>query len=141
MIRRPPRSTLFPYTTLFRSHREHVGDRAASVLHAEHVGPVAPALALLAGDVHVLEEVHLELLEAVALTFLAAPPRHVEREGASGQAERLRPRQLGENLPDLIEGLHVGHRVRAGGPADRLLIDEPHALEILEADEALVLTG
>src|SRR3712207_8808316 len=24
MIRRPPRSTLFPYTTLFRSHREVV---------------------------------------------------------------------------------------------------------------------
>src|SRR5256885_16179302 len=32
MIRRPPRSTLFPYTTLFRSHRiaglERVEDRA-----------------------------------------------------------------------------------------------------------------
>src|SRR2546430_6886136 len=32
MIRRPPRSTLFPYTTLFRSHRHlqiglHRGDR------------------------------------------------------------------------------------------------------------------
>src|SRR2546426_9384629 len=31
MIRRPPRSTLFPYTTLFRSprqpHRQHEGDR------------------------------------------------------------------------------------------------------------------
>src|SRR2546430_12856405 len=25
MIRRPPRSTLFPYTTLFRSHRRIVG--------------------------------------------------------------------------------------------------------------------
>src|SRR2546429_1446636 len=25
MIRRPPRSTLFPYTTLFRSHRVEVG--------------------------------------------------------------------------------------------------------------------
>src|SRR2546422_7775043 len=24
MIRRPPRSTLFPYTTLFRSRRDHV---------------------------------------------------------------------------------------------------------------------
>src|SRR5256885_13082331 len=23
MIRRPPRSTLFPYTTLFRSHQQH----------------------------------------------------------------------------------------------------------------------
>src|SRR5690348_17548494 len=26
MIRRPPRSTLFPYTTLFRSRRRHHGD-------------------------------------------------------------------------------------------------------------------
>src|SRR5256885_11214228 len=28
MIRRPPRSTLFPYTTLFRSHSEHGRSRA-----------------------------------------------------------------------------------------------------------------
>src|ERR1051325_10934660 len=27
MIRRPPRSTLFPYTTLFRSRQRHAGDR------------------------------------------------------------------------------------------------------------------
>src|SRR5690242_21096063 len=27
MIRRPPRSTLFPYTTLFRSREQRVGDR------------------------------------------------------------------------------------------------------------------
>src|SRR2546422_4617653 len=26
MIRRPPRSTLFPYTTLFRSHSHHHGE-------------------------------------------------------------------------------------------------------------------
>src|SRR3712207_7735814 len=36
MIRRPPRSTLFPYTTLFRSQRrrerrEHLGYRAAQM--------------------------------------------------------------------------------------------------------------
>src|SRR2546430_7250244 len=30
MIRRPPRSTLFPYTTLFRSRDGHVPDRARS---------------------------------------------------------------------------------------------------------------
>src|SRR5437773_7631932 len=29
MIRRPPRSTLFPYTTLFRSRREEAGARGA----------------------------------------------------------------------------------------------------------------
>src|SRR5690554_5196517 len=31
MLRRPPRSTLFPYTTLFRSYRE-----AVSVIQSEH---------------------------------------------------------------------------------------------------------
>src|SRR2546426_8416019 len=30
MIRRPPRSTLFPYTTLFRSRLELRGDRGAA---------------------------------------------------------------------------------------------------------------
>src|SRR2546421_3182343 len=29
MIRRPPRSTLFPYTTLFRSHRHCAGERTS----------------------------------------------------------------------------------------------------------------
>src|SRR3712207_7294080 len=42
MIRRPPRSTLFPYTTLFRSHlQQHAGGEALGperVLHADH-GP------------------------------------------------------------------------------------------------------
>src|SRR5438445_6426671 len=32
MIRRPPRSTLFPYTTLFRSRAGHVVDEAGIVL-------------------------------------------------------------------------------------------------------------
>src|SRR3989454_4771662 len=39
MIRRPPRSTLFPYTTLFRSHsaaNEGHGDRRED--EAEHLG-------------------------------------------------------------------------------------------------------
>src|SRR2546430_4095649 len=30
MIRRPPRSTLFPYTTLFRSHTTSMDDRRSS---------------------------------------------------------------------------------------------------------------
>src|SRR2546430_7468636 len=34
MIRRPPRSTLFPYTTLFRSHTVRDG-RAGTFIHVE----------------------------------------------------------------------------------------------------------
>src|SRR2546426_8516095 len=33
MIRRPPRSTLFPYTTLFRSIRKHVA--SGTIIHAD----------------------------------------------------------------------------------------------------------
>src|SRR5260221_6033092 len=38
MIRRPPRSTLFPYTTLFRSNFQALGNRLRNlVLDVEHV--------------------------------------------------------------------------------------------------------
>src|SRR3989441_12558245 len=62
MIRRPPRSTLFPYTTLFRSAlRLHPGEHARPVLLREvqpaqadvdHVDPVVAEgeLSILAGD-------------------------------------------------------------------------------------------
>src|SRR2546425_2008140 len=36
MIRRPPRSTLFPYTTLFRSHRHADGDDDDRVVLHDH---------------------------------------------------------------------------------------------------------
>src|SRR3712207_7197627 len=39
MIRRPPRSTLFPYTTLFRSEGVHLLDALG-----EDYGPVVPVL-------------------------------------------------------------------------------------------------
>src|SRR3712207_8868972 len=38
MIRRPPRSTLFPYTTLFRSHALLDLARGRRVLEQHHVG-------------------------------------------------------------------------------------------------------
>src|SRR2546421_6803687 len=45
MIRRPPRSTLFPYTTLFRSIKDKVGNVSAGVQTIAKVdtsGPGAP---------------------------------------------------------------------------------------------------
>src|SRR3712207_8482055 len=52
MIRRPPRSTLFPYTTLFRSVRDgrrlwpaHRGHRPGAGEHLRHRRPVLAPLA------------------------------------------------------------------------------------------------
>src|SRR2546430_9227250 len=51
MIRRPPRSTLFPYTTLFRSRRADrvaLGERLGRVAHrVEAVGALADVLGLM----------------------------------------------------------------------------------------------
>src|SRR3712207_6853883 len=60
MIRRPPRSTLFPYTTLFRSGGEDVGDgrqeepllvaERAPRTDGEHPDPAPRGLQRHAGD-------------------------------------------------------------------------------------------
>src|SRR5438477_2057386 len=53
MLRRPPRSTLFPYTTLFRSWPERVRKKRSSCCRARQ-GPT-PAGSLQQGSVRVSE--------------------------------------------------------------------------------------
>src|SRR3712207_7914607 len=53
MIRRPPRSTLFPYTTLFRSQGEHhERHRAALLEHGERLFPADEVLQEGDGEDH-----------------------------------------------------------------------------------------
>src|SRR5260370_23691946 len=72
MIRRPPRSTLFPYTTLFRSHHaDAVDGPGAGVAHLREVTRVerfdraaaAEGLALQRSEEHTSElQSHLNLV-------------------------------------------------------------------------------
>src|SRR5260370_37913157 len=68
MIRRPPRSTLFPYTTLFRSDPVHAHRRARHVHRRGHSdpanpGPVAPADSRSRSEEHTSElQSHLNLV-------------------------------------------------------------------------------
>src|SRR5438034_10561320 len=89
MLRRPPRSTLFPYTTLFRSRLSHVVDRERDVPVAgpELVGATVVVvrqleLFVLAGDA---EEVVRRLLLAVPDDVHVATELEAERlvEGAA----------------------------------------------------------
>src|SRR2546430_9636269 len=86
MIRRPPRSTLFPYTTLFRSHRgfrrEFLGFNRArhAVLEA----------AILATRTHLLpaEQIRDELARLQVIVDKTAGPR--EREAMALLSDYVR---------------------------------------------------
>src|SRR5215216_6762853 len=113
MIRRPPRSTLFPYTTLFRSLASALDGRRDLVLvtAARTRDPARADLAALGdelaegGDVLVVDELHLVLAvlaAAAAGTTLAVSParrpaallRHVRKtslEVLASVAPRVRP--------------------------------------------------
>src|SRR3712207_9202028 len=74
MIRRPPRSTLFPYTTLFRSYKTLerlcavIADRLAAKFGAESVTVKAakpePPIALPVEEVSVRSEEHTSELQS-----------------------------------------------------------------------------
>src|SRR2546425_12568338 len=89
MIRRPPRSTLFPYTTLFRSLAFIVWDNPPIVIGA---GSYLDRLAALAGARNVFHDVgspsaqvSIETIAArdpdfvAVLTDSAVPPRYATR--------------------------------------------------------------
>src|SRR5258708_27268012 len=70
MIRRPPRSTLFPYTTLFRSVRERDRERSARgerlrVHEQRHVGGGEPGRHVAVGHVPGERRVRAELAAQV----------------------------------------------------------------------------
>ena len=82
--------------------------------HLQRLAVVALALADVAGDVDVGQEVHLDLDDAVALAGLAAAALDVEREAAGAVAARLGFRQAGEPVADRREGAGVGRGLERG---------------------------
>src|SRR2546423_6055159 len=55
MIRRPPRSTLFPYTTLFRSHAQPSVSRPPSPLYCAAILPAAQLMVRQRSEEHTSE--------------------------------------------------------------------------------------
>src|SRR3712207_4652768 len=80
MIRRPPRSTLFPYTTLFRSHGGQILLTAST--HALLEGHWPPGVGDVALGVHRLKDlpspVGLHQVVADGLESRFPPPRTLE---------------------------------------------------------------
>src|SRR5256885_15481550 len=111
MIRRPPRSTLFPYTTLFRSMDDLRADPDQELVHGVHVGPLAGAEA----DVM---EADAELREAlVAPTVLRLD-----------DADRRPPAHAVEDAVRLEDG-------RQAEEAEHLLVEGQASLELADGEQ------
>ena len=108
---------------LLDRHVEDLGDGLALVVHLERLAVVARAVADLARNVDVGQEVHLDLDRAVAGARLAAAALDVEREPALLIAAHLRLGGLREQLADVVEDAGVGGRVGPRGTPDRRLVD------------------
>src|SRR2546425_8946300 len=73
MIRRPPRSTLFPYTTLFRSRHSRSGARGPGQVDGDEPrppGPVEVAGALLASSAQERDRSEEHTSELQSLAYL-----------------------------------------------------------------------
>src|SRR5258708_32693200 len=87
MIRRPPRSTLFPYTTLFRSRGRPLGSVALDPRPRSHdQAPQDPARAALGARAH---EPHPQIARPRQVRRVLAALRARERRaGAGGELPR-----------------------------------------------------
>src|SRR2546429_5186556 len=93
MIRRPPRSTLFPYTTLFRSHG------CADAQPAHHFPP--PGFQHVPGGIQVLQRLRAALVEHLAV--LGQPQARSEEHTSELQSRlHLVCRLLLEKIQDTM---------------------------------------
>src|SRR2546430_7459276 len=137
MIRRPPRSTLFPYTTLFRSdvNRDRVLGRPAQTeaVHGEGLAPEDDALSAERAPQELRRLAHAggrpaedtavprldDRLRARADTETEAARRHL---GDAGRAHRQSRRTPREHVGDRRPAPHRGRR-----PDDRARREAIHA--------------
>src|SRR5256885_16359618 len=80
MIRRPPRSTLFPYTTLFRSRDAAPGARVAARVHAVDHASFAQDLDIIVGEAGD-RLCHLMLPKVESVDDVLLAERHLGRLG------------------------------------------------------------
>ena len=99
---------------LFHGHIQHVRDGLFLILDFQRFAVVACALADLAGNVDVRQEVHLDLEDAVALAGLAAAAPDVEAEPSRAVAPHFGVLRLGKDRADVVEHAGIGGGVGAG---------------------------
>ena len=122
----------------FHGHVEHVGDGFAAEFHIQSFAIIALALAGIAGDIDIGQEVHLNLDDAIALAGFAAPALHIEAEAAWLVAARAGFRQFAEPITDRREKPGIGCRVGTRRAANWRLVNVNDLVEVIEPFDAIM---
>ena len=126
---------------LFDGHVQHLGNILALIVHLERLAVIALALADLARDVNIRQEVHLDLQQAVAGAGLAAAAANVEREAPGAVAAQLRVLRGGEKAADIVKQAGIRRRIGARRAADGTLVDIDDLVQILHTVNAVAFPG
>src|SRR5690606_32703751 len=108
---------------LLDRHVEDLGDGLALVVDLERLAVVPGSVAHLAWDVHVGQEVHLDLDGAVTAARLAPTALDVERESPGLIPADLRLLGFGEEIANVVEDTGIRGGVAARCAPDRRLVD------------------
>ena len=117
---------------------QDISDRHSLPGHLERLAVVALPLTRFAGHIHIGEELHLDLQDAVARTGLAAATLDVEGEAPSRVATESRLLGSSKELTDWREEADVRCGVRARRTADWALVDLDYLVNLIEAGDAVV---
>ncbi len=118
---------------LLDRHIEHFEYILSFVTHLEGFMVVTPALADLAGDVYVGQEMHLDPFDAVALAAFTPAAGNIERKTPRPVAAHFRFGQLREKLADRRKQAGIRGRIRPRRAADWRLIDIDNLVDKLRA--------
>ncbi len=124
------------------AHFQRVVYALAAVAYLQHLVLETLAVARLTHQLHVGHELHAHLDGALALTLLATPSRHVEREARGRESRVHRLRLVGIEFSDLVVCLEICDGVRSRRFADGILVDHLHRLQHLDvAAQAVEIPG
>src|SRR5690349_24583529 len=101
MIRRPPRSTLFPYTTLFRSGNDYVSARIDTEAKIVELPRPAGVVLALTPSTNPIATVYFKVLLALMTrNAVVVSPHPIARESSADAAHRLAAAAVEAGAPD-----------------------------------------
>src|SRR5256884_7647021 len=146
MIRRPPRSTLFPYTTLFRSWKQETVEGAAQLLEQARNVVIIPGYGMAVAQAqHKVRELYDQLTKrGIAVKFAIHPvagrmPGHMNvllAEANIPYTALVEMEEINPDMPQCDVALVIGAN-DVVNPAARYAKGSPiYGMPIIDADKA-----